>query len=179
MENLIKTTEKIEVQNYPYGYTLKTTLFDEMEFNPKKGYRHITTTINPKNGRLNAPKKSTYSNLIVRYFDENNHVKLFHFDFNGAKNINKVMNFINDNFENFTTDEIKYFYGLAYIMVKLDIKANVLYCGASFENLKPIYQNVTDELVKGINTPTENFFNISIDINEIENQKQPDFNPFR
>ena len=79
-QNLIPTNQKIEVENYPYGYTLKTTLFDTMEFNPKKGYRHITQTINPKNGRLNAPKKSTYAPLKVRYYDEIGHIKTIGFD---------------------------------------------------------------------------------------------------
>ena len=179
MKNFIKTNEKIAVENYPYGYVLKTTLFDELEFNSKKGYRSIKTTINPKTGRLNAPKKSTYSNLIVRYFDENNHVKSFHFDFNGTENINKVMKFINENFQNFTTEEINYFYSLALVMVKVDIKATVIYCGADFEKLKPIYQNVINSLIKGIKEPTENFFNLSLDINEIEKQKQPDYKPFK
>jgi len=69
MTSLIKTNEKVEVANYPYGYTLKTTLFDTIEFNAKKGYRHVTQTINPKTGKLNAPKKSTYYAFTVRYTD--------------------------------------------------------------------------------------------------------------
>lgn len=43
----IPTNKGIEVKDYPYGFRLKTTLFDSMEFNRKKGYRHITQTINP------------------------------------------------------------------------------------------------------------------------------------
>ena len=54
--NYIKTAEKIEVLNYPYGFKLKTTLTDYLEFDAKKGYRHCTQTICPKTGRINKPK---------------------------------------------------------------------------------------------------------------------------
>jgi len=84
----IKTNEVVSVQNYPYGFKLKTTLTDYLEFNPSKGYRHCTSTIDPRNGRQNKPKKGTYSALIVRYYNEDNHIKTIHFDFNGDKEIN-------------------------------------------------------------------------------------------
>ena len=75
MQNYIRTNEKIEVNNYPYGFKLKTTLFDYIEFDKKKGFRHCTQTINPKTGRLNNPKKSTYYALLVRYYNEDGHIK--------------------------------------------------------------------------------------------------------
>ena len=134
----ITTTEKIEVENYPYGFRLKTTLFDEVEFNPKKGYRRVTSTINPKNGKLNAPKKSTYSPLIVRYYGEENHIKSLHFSFNGSEDINKGINFINDNFDLFSPEEITYFYTTILSMLLVDMKATVIYCGVDFNDLKPL-----------------------------------------
>jgi len=47
MSKYIKTSEVIAVENYPYGFKLRTTLTDSMEFNAKKGYRHVTQTVNP------------------------------------------------------------------------------------------------------------------------------------
>lgn len=62
------------VENYPYG-RLRTSMFYWLETTPKKGDRFCSRTINPKNGRLNAPKKSTYLNIGAMYLDEKNHVK--------------------------------------------------------------------------------------------------------
>jgi hypothetical protein len=61
------------VENYPYG-RLRTSMFYWIETTPKKGDRFCSRTIDPKNGRLNAPKKSTYSNIMVMYLDEKGHV---------------------------------------------------------------------------------------------------------
>jgi hypothetical protein len=89
MQNYIPSTEKIEVLNYPYGFKLRTTLFDYIEFDKKKGYRHCTQTICPKTNRLNKPKKSTYYPLLLRYYNEAGHIKTVGFDFNGGEAINK------------------------------------------------------------------------------------------
>lgn len=64
-----------EVKDYPYGFRLRTSMFYWIETVAKKGDRFCSCTINPKNGRLNAPKKSTFSNIGVMFLDENNHVK--------------------------------------------------------------------------------------------------------
>lgn len=56
MKDFISNSRKIIVQNYPYGFKLRTTLYDYIEFDAKKGFRHVTQTINPKNGVLNKPK---------------------------------------------------------------------------------------------------------------------------
>lgn len=56
----VNTLEKIEVSNYPYG-GMRTKAFFSIEFNEKRGFRNVFQTINPKNGVLNKPKKSTYS----------------------------------------------------------------------------------------------------------------------
>jgi len=77
MKNFIKTAEKIEIQNYPYSFNLKTTLYSTIDFDIKKGYRHSRQTINPKTGRVNNPKKSTYYPLMLRYFDDRAFAKLY------------------------------------------------------------------------------------------------------
>lgn len=60
----------LEVGNYPYG-RLRTTIRYWIE-TTKNGDRFVAQTINPKNGRLNAPKKSTYSEAMVLYRDRSN-----------------------------------------------------------------------------------------------------------
>jgi len=63
-----------KVENYPYGFRLKTTMHYWIETVPKKGDRLCTCTINPKTGRVNATKKSTFSNIGALYLDENSYV---------------------------------------------------------------------------------------------------------
>lgn len=64
-----------EIKDYPYG-RLRTSMFVYIESEPKKGDRVVRVTINPKNGRINAPKKSTYSPLYVLFLNsENGHIE--------------------------------------------------------------------------------------------------------
>jgi len=63
-----------KVENYPYGFRLRTTMHYWIETVPKRGDRLCTCTINPKTGRVNATKKSTFSNIGALYLDENSHV---------------------------------------------------------------------------------------------------------
>lgn len=65
----------LEVKDYPYGFRLRTSIFYWIESVPKKGDRFCSYTINPKNGRKNAPKKSTFSLIAVMFTDEKGHVK--------------------------------------------------------------------------------------------------------
>lgn len=176
----IPTSEVIEVENYPYGYSLRTTLFDSIEFDKKKGYRHVTQTINPKNGLRNKPKKSTYSQFLVRYFDENNHIKVMHFSLNGAKELNTASDFLAENFNLFTSDEIKNLY-LTYItMYKIDMKANVIYAGAKVEDLIPLYDASVKKLVEGANNPTLNVFaDVKLDYDAIKGVTDENYKPFR
>jgi hypothetical protein len=177
-KQFIRTNEKIEVLNYPYGFKLRTTLYDSIEFNPKKGYRHITQTICPKKGRLNAPKKSTYSMLIVRYYDEIGHIKSYHFDFNGKESINKGCKFINDNFELFTPEEITYLYSTILTMLAVDLKASIIYGGAKLEDLKPLYTHAIESATKGIKQGGNLFNEIILDTEKIKSFFPENYNPF-
>lgn len=66
------------VNNYPYGYTLRTQARYYIESIPKRGDRMVFQTLNPKTNKWNAPKKGTYSAIIVLWLDDNNHVKSEH-----------------------------------------------------------------------------------------------------
>lgn len=61
------------VDDYPYG-RLRCTIKFWLETDVNKGARFCSQTINPKNGRVNAPKKSTYAKLAgCMYLDEQGH----------------------------------------------------------------------------------------------------------
>lgn len=62
------------VDDYPYGFRLRTQIRYWIE-TTKHGDRFCSQTLNPKTGRWNKPKKSTYSAVGVMFLNEDNHVK--------------------------------------------------------------------------------------------------------
>jgi hypothetical protein len=178
-KKLIPTFEKVEVLNYPYGFKLRTTLYDFIEFDVKKGYRHCTQTICPKTNRINKPKKSTYSQLVTRFFDDNGHIKTMHFDFNGDKKINEGAEFLYKNFDLFTETEIKYFYATILSMSFIDFKATCIYGGAKPEDIKPFYEEFWNVCKTGVKEGSNLFNLLKLDIEQIESKKPENFNPFK
>jgi len=64
-----------KIENYPWGYKLRTTMYIWVESVKKKGDRIIRQTIDPKTNRLCAPKASTFSPIKWIYLDEQGHVQ--------------------------------------------------------------------------------------------------------
>jgi hypothetical protein len=62
-----------EVEDYPYGFRLRTKIRYWVE-TTNQGDRFCSQTLNPKTNRWNKPNKSTYSNIGFMYLDEQNHV---------------------------------------------------------------------------------------------------------
>ncbi len=110
MRNYIANSEVVEVKDYPYGFKLRTTLINKVEFRPKFGFRVITQTINPKTGVLNKPKNGNYHHFLMRYYDENNHIQFESFDFYGIDKAKIFFKIVYDNFSLYSADEIKYIY---------------------------------------------------------------------
>ena len=173
-----KTTERAEVNNYPYGY-LKTTAFFSLEFKSGKGFRSVFQTINPKTGRINNPKRSTYSPLMIMVEKENGHIGYICGGFNGDEEINKTCQIINEHFDLFTPEQIEHFYLLVLGSLKAEAKAMVIYCGADFEKIKPILDPIVEIAVRGLEEKTNLFNEIVIDIEALNSCKVPGFNPFR
>ena len=66
------------VEDYPYGFRLRCKIRYWIEFKPKKGFRFVSQTTNPKRpGEVwNKPKASTYSMFGgAMFLDENEHVQ--------------------------------------------------------------------------------------------------------
>lgn len=79
------------VDNYPYGYTLRTQIRYWLEHKPSHGFRLMSQTLNPKNNLWNKPKPSIYAPEMRLYTNENNHVHAYHFDTNqGSKEIDRA-----------------------------------------------------------------------------------------
>ena len=178
MTKLFNVSEVIKVENYTYGYNQKTTAFFGMEFNAKKGYRSTFQTINPKTGRLNAKKCSTYSYLKVTTQDENNVVKSLHFDFNGDENMNKSAEFIGANFDLFTPAEIEYFYLNFYSFLKVETKAMVIYCGANLDAVLNVLKPMVTLIVEGLKSKVNVFNDFKIDTEKLNACKVVGYSPF-
>ena len=64
------------IDDYPWGFRLRTTIRYWIETNAKFGDRYCSQTINPKTGKWCAPKKSTYSPVMVMYLNEKNYINV-------------------------------------------------------------------------------------------------------
>lgn len=61
------------VENYPYGFRLRTKIRYWVE-TTKAGQRFCSQTLNPKTQAWNKPKKSTYSEIVKVFKDEQGHI---------------------------------------------------------------------------------------------------------
>lgn len=66
------------VDDYPYGFTLRCKIRYWLEYAPKRGFRFVSQTTNPKRPveTWNKPKASTYARFGgCMYLDENGHAQ--------------------------------------------------------------------------------------------------------
>ena len=69
---LHNSTARLVTNDYPYG-RLRCTMAFSQEFKMGKGFRSVRQSTNPKTGRVNKPKKSTYYQIMLPV----THVKIF------------------------------------------------------------------------------------------------------
>lgn len=161
-----------KVDSYPYGGKLRCKASFSIEFDKKKGFRSIFQTVNPKNGRINAPKKSTYGHLLYNYINpDDGHIKVGHKSLSGYEEINKTLDFIDDNkAELQLTKEMLESIGLTALA---SIKANMAYTRVSDpKRLFTILERPIRLLVRFVKGEDVNIKDIKIDIeaiNEIRN----------
>jgi len=116
---LLEPGKTITISDYPYGY-LRTDIKYSVE-TTKRGDRFVSQTLNPKNGKWNKPKKSTYDELKLLIVDLNGHVRTLSLDFNDSKDKIKVFS---DSFKDILNDTQK---------IKL---SNVIGYNKTMENVK-------------------------------------------
>lgn len=169
--------QKIEVTNYPYG-SLKTTAYFSIEFNPKKGFRSIFQTINPKTGRLNAEKKGVYNTVMWLEQNEVGFVTIHSLSFNeSTQKKNDNCKQVSEMFDLFTPEQIKYIKTDLYSMLLVSVKSLVVYCGVDFEVSKELY----NDKIKSIKLSeyTNTFDLVQLNAEKIENSKDKNYNPFK
>jgi hypothetical protein len=162
--------QKEVVTNYPYGRLQCEATFS-LEFNSKKGFRSVFQTVNPKTGRLNAPKKSTYSTFAFMYIADNGHVKFGGYGISGYEDVNKVFKFISDNEKELElTSEMIEFLSLSSIAC---IKGNAYYTQCDTKKLL----NIIDEPIRNLiglvkKSPEVKTSDIFINTSEIQKLKE-------
>lgn len=63
------------VDDYPYGYRLRTQIRYWIESKPKFGDRLVSQTLNPKTGKWNKPKPGQYATVLFMFLNSDGHVK--------------------------------------------------------------------------------------------------------
>jgi hypothetical protein len=162
--------QKEVVTNYPYG-RLECEATFSLEFSPKKGFRSVFQTVNPKTGRLNAPKKSTYSTFAFMHVADNGHVKFGGYNISGYEDVNKVFKFISDNEKELQlTSEMIEFLSLSSIAC---IKGNAYYTQCDTKKLLSIIEEPVKNLLGLVKkNPAVKTSDIFINTSEIQKIKE-------
>jgi hypothetical protein len=178
MNKYLQTTEKVIVNNYPYGYK-RTTAFFSIEFKEGKGFRSVFQTTDPKTGKLNNPKKGTYHPVLVMQKDEKDFVSYVSYDFNGSEEFNEGCKFMYENYELFTKEQIKDICAYCFNILKANTKAMVIYGGSKFEDIAPLITMAGNRAIDGFKSGENVFSDMLLDVEALENTKPKNYNPFR
>lgn len=180
MKQYHTTTAQVPVENYPYGYHLKTTLTHSVEFKSGKGFRHVTQTINPKTGRLNNPKRGTYYPIMVLGTDmQTNYTRSHVLNPNSAETVNIAAEFMRDKYSLFQHREIVHIATHLLKVLKADTYCRVAYCGSEAAQILPYYKQAVEALVKIASTGSNLFDQVHVDTFALDALKVPDFQPFK
>ena len=176
----LPTTTKHHTPDYPYGYKLRCEKWDWIEHKPRKGFRHVSQTKDPKTGRLNKPKAGTYCPVLLMYLDENGHVQTAGYNFNGETYLNNACAFLNRTAHYFTEEQVKDLYAEIVTNLRAGMYATKVYGGAKEEDLLPLYDKAMTAAMKGYKTGERSHFaDIYVDTEAVKAVCPPDFQPFK
>lgn len=155
MKTYVKTGEKIEIESYPYG-RLRTKAYFSVEFSSKHGFRSVFQTVNPKNGRLNAPKKGTYAPMIVAYLDtETAHAEFAFFRMYNKEDAVAFFSFLAEHSDLFSDEQLEHLKLYALAQIKLKAHGLVRYCKVPVAEAIQIVEPLTKALVACIKEKTD------------------------
>ena len=163
-----------EAKDYPYG-RLRTSMFYSLDFHPKKGFRGVTQSINPKTGKLNKPHAGTYSFFKFLYENtENGHFEFGGFSsYGGFKDIRNVSKFIAENFEalQLTREQVQSICGHLFT----SMRGNSVYSGIAKEQqdaLLELVKPASELFLQGFKTGNNIFAEVAIDVDAIDALKK-------
>lgn len=176
MENLT-VNEAIVVDNYPYG-RLKTKATFSIEFKPKKGFRSVFQTVNPKTGRINNPKKGVY-HPIMFLSEQDGFVKFRAINYHDNEAYNRAMKFMDEHCPMFTDEQIRDIAINSLSYLKVSLMGSVQYGGCKFDDIKGYFEKAVKIHSKIAEIKHNMFEETYIDHEAIESHKPSNFNPFR
>lgn len=166
-----KTTDIASTDDYPYG-RLRAHVDFGVEFKPKFGMRTAFTSTNPKTGRVNKTKNSTYSDVVVMFKDpDTGHVKWESYDVRCKESFNKLSNFMVEHYDLFTAEEIEYIYITLLAHSKMEVHGLVTWSGVSVEKALAYIDPTVKAITKGLREKINNFSNITLDASKAEELK--------
>ena len=174
----LNTSEKVKVENYPYGFRLKTDKFYSIEFKNKKGFRLVEQTLNPKTGLLNKPKKSTYDTVKI-LINIDGRIKTHSEDFYDDEGKNKGWEFMFKNFQLFTKEENKYIILQNLMLLKMDIQSKCTYCNSDHKKMFPLYDKAIKTLVRMAKEGVNLWNEVVIDWEAVEALEEKGSQPFK
>ena len=178
---VFKIDESKTVDNYPYGRLQCEATFS-LEFKPGKGYRKVFQTVNPKTGRINNPRKSTYnqSGATRMVFDETTgRIRYKSVSFYHIEKLNDSLEFISKHFDTYTKEEIKEIYMNLIVFLKTEVQAKVVYCGAEPKEVIKVIDPAMKIAISGLKSLDNRFLDISIDIEALNKTKVEGYEPFK
>lgn len=173
------TNETYKVENYPYGYTLKTDKYYSLEFKKGKGFRAVETTLNPKTQKMNAPKKTTYYTVALLTVSDEGKVKMHTEDFYDDQGKDRGYLFMKENFNKFTSEEMRWVASYNITLLKTDIYAKATYCGSDIKKLLPLYDVAIKALSDIVKTGDNLWDQVQIDWQAVESLEIKGYNPFK
>jgi hypothetical protein len=119
---------------------------------------------------------------LLRYINEDGHIKADYVDFYELKNIPAQMEWLAQNFSYFTDVEMQFIYASLVNYLRVTIHAMVIYCGSNKDSVIELFKPSLKIAMDGVKAPQLNFFSeikAAIDIEAIEATKKPDYSPFK
>lgn len=175
--NYLITTEIGITNDYSYGRLRATAMFS-LEFNPKRGFRSVFQTINPKTRLLNKPKKGTY-NMFMLIAEQDSFYRFKAFEFYADEDFNKVIKFLADNYILFTLEQQKYIFGQIISYLRVTSQSQVVYCGSDVDEVLKVIDEPVKKAIEGLKNPNiETLKSISLDYEALNALKVPNYQPF-
>lgn len=173
-KQVLNIYKKHEVSSYPYG-RLRTHAYFSVEFKPKFGFRSVFQTINPKTGKLNAPKKGTYYTFAYNYINpDNGHIEYGGFNTDSFGGVNRLCKFLAENNEALGRLDKEMVTEICCVLFNA-MRGNARYCPVgqvNAEKLIAIIDEPTKLILDGFKTGVIDFGAVAVDEAAIEALKQ-------
>jgi len=149
------------VDNYPYGFRLKTKIRYWVE-TTKRGQRFISQTLNPKTQKWNKPKKSVYSNIILIGLNEKGYITYTNLNLYSKEEAENFYNNYNKFFSEYQHKEYKAITGMLKVYDKVEYKVSV----------RRFRHKVTKEITENIPLMEINQYEEINENNQVVNQEE-------